>query len=189
MPRGYPERSQFGVQIGRGQTYVVDDQGHGRHVNSTSKNVGGDENLGVTTAESINHGITLRAFDTTGQRRDGVAFGNHALLDLHSGVTGLGMSVQKRDERTESTDPDEDNGRSDSEKPVELHQVAILFIVVVTIHVELFDTLDRQLLVLEGNFVRVRSELARIAVDVGRKSGGEENDLNGSGKHAESAIS
>lgn len=189
MPQEYPKRSQFGVQIVREQTYIVDDQRHGRHVNSTGKNVGGDENLGVATAESINHGIALRAFDATGQRRDGVAFGNHALLDLQSGVTGLGMSVQKRDEGTDSTDPDEDNGRSDSEKSVELHQVAILFIVVVAIHVELFNTLDCQLLVLESDLVRVRGELGRISVDVCGESGGKENDLNGSGKHAERAVS
>jgi hypothetical protein len=99
------------------------------------------------------------------------------------------MSVQKRDEGTESTDPDENNGRSDSEKSVELHQVAILFVVVVAIHVELFDTLDRQLLVLESDLVRVRGELARISVDVSGESGGKENDLNGSGEHAERAIS
>ena len=59
MPRGYPERDQFGAQIVKEQTYVVDDQGHGRHVNSTGENVGGNENLGVAIAEGIKTSVDI----------------------------------------------------------------------------------------------------------------------------------
>lgn len=72
-----------------GPTYVVDDQRNGRHIDSASENIGGDEDLGITTAEGVDNSITLATFDTTGERCNSMAFSNHALFDLDSRCTSL----------------------------------------------------------------------------------------------------
>lgn len=68
---------------------VVDNEGYGGHVDSTSENVSRDEHLGLTTAEGINDGITLRALDTTGEGSNSVALGGHTLFNLHGRGTSL----------------------------------------------------------------------------------------------------
>lgn len=68
---------------------VVDNKGNGRNVNSTGKNVGGDENLGLAIAEGIDDGITLGALNTTSEGSNCVSFGGHALLNLNGGGASL----------------------------------------------------------------------------------------------------
>lgn len=70
-------------------TYIVDHQGHGGNIDSTGKDVGRDENLGLTAAERINDCIAVASFDTTGQRGNRVALGNHTTLDFSGGMTCL----------------------------------------------------------------------------------------------------
>ena len=82
------------------------------------------------------------------------------------------------------TYPNKDNRRSDSEQSVELNEVLVLLLVTATVHVELFDTLNGQLLMLQSNFVGIGGEFAGVAVDMGRESGREEDNLNGAGDNA-----
>lgn len=70
-------------------THVVDHKRHGGDINTTCQDVGGDKNLGITAAESINDGITLSALDTTSEGRDGVTLGDHAFFDFHGGSASL----------------------------------------------------------------------------------------------------
>ena len=73
----------------RGITYIVDDHGHGRHVDTTGQNVGRDEDLGFAVAELVDDRVALGAFDTASQGRDGVAFGGHTAFNLCRRLTGL----------------------------------------------------------------------------------------------------
>lgn len=70
-------------------TYVVDNHGHRRNVNSTGENVGGDQHLCLTTAELIDDLVTHGTFDTTSQRRNSVALCDHAFLDFRGSLTSL----------------------------------------------------------------------------------------------------
>lgn len=150
------------------KTYIVDDQRNGGNIDTTGKNIGGDQNLGLAVSESVDDGITLGSLDTTGQRCNGMALGNHASLNLRSRLASS----------------DEDDGRADSQEAIKLHQGGVLLLVTAAVHVDLFDTLDSQLLVLEGDFVCVWSKLGRIAVDMGGECSREEDDLSGLWEHA-----
>jgi hypothetical protein len=91
-------------------TYVVDDHGNSGNINASRKDVGRDQNLGIAAAELVNDFITLRPLDSTGQRRNSVAFGHHSFLDFVGRRTRLlllGYWVE--DNYKQKTDLDEDD--------------------------------------------------------------------------------
>ena len=72
-----------------GIAYVVDHQRDGGDIDTTGKDIGGDENFSFPTAERINDRVTLRALDTTSQGGNSVSLCDHAALDLPGGLTSL----------------------------------------------------------------------------------------------------
>lgn len=82
-----------------------------------------------------------------------------------------------------TTYTNEDDRRSHSQKTIKLDKIAVLRLLAVAVHVKLLDSVDGQLIVLEGDLVGVRSKGLSIAVDVGGESSGEENDLDGLREH------
>lgn len=166
------------------ETYVVDYQRDSGNINSTSQNVGRDEDLSITTTEGINDSITLGTLHTTGQGGDGVTFGDHATLDFGGRMTGLKTISNFSFVISSSTYPDEDDGRSDGEQPVKLNKVLIFFLLASAIHVELLNALNCQLLVLKSDFIGTGSEFACVAIHVCGESGGEQNNLDIAGDHS-----
>lgn len=76
------------------------------------------------------------------------------------------------------TNLDENDGRADGEQTVEVDKSLVLVLVIRAVQVQLLNTLDRQLLMLEGDLVGLRGELGRIFVHVSREGSRKEHDLN-----------
>lgn len=76
------------------------------------------------------------------------------------------------------TNLDENDRRADGEQTVEVDKSLVLVLVIRAVQVQLLNTLDRQLLMLEGDLVGLGGELGRIFVHVSREGSRKEHDLN-----------
>jgi hypothetical protein len=111
---GTPNTVQVGLIIRvttrRVGNVVVDDHSDCLNVDASSQDVGGDQDLGFSSAELVEDGVTLSTIEGTRERSDLVTVGGHATLDFCGGVTAL----------------DEDDGGSDGHQTVKLEQCFIL---------------------------------------------------------------
>lgn len=142
---------------------VIDHQTHRRHINPPREDVRGDEDLRLTGSEVVNDLIALGAVVGAVESGDFMAVGFHATLDFGGGFALL----------------DEDDGRADGEDVVEFDEDSVFVFFVFAVHVQLFDAVDGEFLVLERDLVGVRGEAVGVLDYLVGEGGGEEDDLGG----------
>lgn len=77
------------------------------------------------------------------------------------------------------TDLDENDRRTDSQETIELDESIVLDLVIVAVHVHLFDALDSQVIVLKGELIGVGRKLVGVIDDGIGEGSGEQDDLSG----------
>lgn len=116
-------------------SYIVDDQGDSRNVDTTGENVGGDENLRFAASERIDDSIALGTLDTTGQRSDGVTFSMHPLLNSGSGLASLVKASAGRlhHQRSGDTHLDENDGRANGEQSIQVDKTFEFLVIIAAV--------------------------------------------------------
>ena len=151
---------------------VVDDQGDLLDIDSTSKQIGGDQNTGRSGSELLHDNITLSLFHVAVHGRDGEITGGKLVgkpVDLSSGVA-------------------EDNCLGDGDSFVEIGEGVELPFFLLDSNVELLDTFEGQLSLLDQDTNRVTHELSGDLEHILRHGGGEENDLGRLRKKLEDVV-
>jgi len=140
---------------------VVDDERHLLHVNAAGQQIGGDENTRGAGAELAHDHFALALVHVAVHGRDGEVLGVHLLrqpVDLSSRVA-------------------EDDGLRDGERLVDIAQSLQLPVFTPDHDVELLDTLEGELFLLDENANGVAHELLRHLKHVGGHGGREQDDL------------
>ena len=78
---------------------------------------------------------------------------------------------------------DENDRRTDGQEAVELYEYIILVFIGLAIQVNLFDALDREILMSKCHLIGVLGEVLGVADDMLREGGREEDDLDGLRDH------
>jgi len=73
------------------KTHIIDDHSDRLYIDTASKNVGGNKNLGFPASELVDDSITLRTFHGATELGNLVAFGDHTLLKFFGGSSCLSM--------------------------------------------------------------------------------------------------
>lgn len=149
----------------------VDDDVDVVNVDTTSDQIGGDEDTGVTVSEVLHDLFTLTLGHIGVDRGDGVV----GLVELLRDVVDLSAGV------------DEDDGLGDGDGLVQVHQCFEL-VVFFDGDVELLDTVQSEGLLADENAGGVAHELLGEFEDVTGHGGGEEADLDITGHEAEDFI-
>jgi hypothetical protein len=160
---------------------VVDDQRDLLHIDTTSPNVGSDENSGSSTSELGHDGVSLLLDHLSVHAADsevGVSQLGGQPVDLSSGVTEDdslrdGQSVVQVTPGDESGSTKGENGYS---------QGVILPVLLLDGDKELLDALEGQLVTLDEDSDRVSHELGGHLQNVMRQRGRDDNDLSRRGK-------
>mmetsp|Transcript_53183 Transcript_53183/g.133887 ORF Transcript_53183/g.133887 Transcript_53183/m.133887 type:complete len:453 (-) Transcript_53183:180-1538(-) len=151
---------------------VVDDERDLLDVDAARQQVGGDEHTAAAAAELAHNQLALLLIQITMHRRDGEVSFVHVVGE----VVDLPARVAV------------DDGLCDGERLVEVREGLELPLLLLDGHVELPDTLEGQLLLLDQNADRVAHELARQVEDVGGHGGREQGHLDGRRQLAEHVV-
>lgn len=148
------------VLLGDGEV-VVDDQGDLLDVDTTGKQIGGDQNTGRTSAELLHDGVTLLLVHLTVDGRDG------ELTLSQSGGDKVDLSLGVA----------ENNGLGNGDGLVQITENLNLVLLSVNVDVELLDTFKGQLVLLDQNADGVTHELGGDLQNILGHGGGQQNDL------------
>jgi hypothetical protein len=151
---------------------VVDDQGHLLHINTTSKEVGGDEHTRRTRPELPHDDVPSVLVHVT-------VSGRHCMVPaphLVSKPVHLAAGVDKYDTL------------SDSQSLIQVTERVQLPIFLLHIHIELLDTLKGELIPLHKDSHRFVHELAGNLKGLGRHGSRENSNLNFSWEELEDVI-
>eukprot|EP00754_Rhynchopus_humris_P014021 Rhum_TRINITY_DN14363_c0_g1::Rhum_TRINITY_DN14363_c0_g1_i2::g.84527::m.84527 len=149
----------------------VDHDGNVLHVNATGQQVRRDQHTRRARPEDLHHLLTLAL------RHVGVHERHGELLLVH--LLGQPVDLPPR--------VAEDHGLRDRHGVVQVHEGLELELLLHG-HVELLDTLERQLLLLHQDADRLTHELLREVQDLRRHRGGEQADLHVLGQELEDLV-
>ena len=151
---------------------VVDDQGNLLDIDTTGEKIGGDQNTGRTRAELLHDQVTLTLVHITVHGRDGEITLGELLgepVDLPAGVA-------------------EDDGLGDGNGLVEIGQGVQFPVLLFNSNVELFDTFEGKLGLLDQDTHRVTHEFGGNLQDISGHGGRKKNNLGGSRKELENVV-
>jgi hypothetical protein len=80
----------------KSMTYVIDDHRNRLHINTTSEDVGSDQNLCLSGSESVNDPVSFASFERTCQGCNLMTFCCHTPLDLYCCVSSLDIVSMRR---------------------------------------------------------------------------------------------
>lgn len=151
---------------------VVDDQGDLLNVDTTGKEIGGDEDTGRSGTELFHDDITLGLVHVTVHGGDGEVTGSELVgepVDLPTGVA-------------------EDDGLGDGDGLVQIGEGVELPVLLLNGNVELLDTFEGKLVLLDEDADGVTHELGGDLEDVLGHGGGEKDDLGALGQKLEDVV-
>jgi hypothetical protein len=160
------------VVLAVGGQVVVDDQRDLLDIDTTGQKVSGDQDTGRTGAELLHDNITLLLVHVTVHGRDGEVTGSQLVgepVDLSAGVA-------------------EDDGLGDGDGLVQVGEGVELPLFLLNGDVELLDTFEGKLVLLDENTDGVAHELSGDLEDVLGHGGGEEDNLGGLGEKLEDVV-
>lgn len=160
------------VVLAVGGEVVVDDEGNLLDIDTTGEKVGGNENTGRSGTELLHDNITLGLVHVTVHGGDGEVTGSELVgepVDLSAGVA-------------------EDDGLGDGDGLVQVGEGVELPILLLDGNVELLNTFEGKLVLLDENTNGVAHELGGDLKDVLGHSSGQENDLGGLGQKLEDVV-
>lgn len=160
------------VVLAVGREVVVDDQGDLLDIDTTGEKVGGDEDTGRTRAELLHDHITLTLVHVTVHGRDGEVAGGKLVgepVDLSAGVA-------------------EDDGLGDGDGLVQVGQRVELPVLLLDCDVELLDTFEGKLVLLDEDTDGVTHELGGDLEHILRHGGREQDDLGGLWEQLEDVV-
>jgi len=155
-----------------GGEIVVDDQGNLLDIDTTSQQVGGDQDAGRAGTELLHDDLTLTLLHISVHGRDSELTGSELLgqpVDLSAGVA-------------------EDDGLGDGDGLVEIAQGVELPLLLLNGDEELLDTLEGQLILLDQDADGVAHELGGDLHNLNGHGGGQKDDLGGGGKTLENIV-
>ncbi|ANB12301.1 hypothetical protein AWJ20_550 [Sugiyamaella lignohabitans] len=150
----------------------VDNERNLLNVDTTGKQIGRDKDTGGSGTELLHDGVTLSLVHITVHGRDSeILLGKSLLdvLDLSSGVT-------------------EDNGLGDSDSLVKINQNIDLELLLTNVNVELLDTFQSQLILLDKDTDGVTHELGGDLQNRAGHGGRQKDDLDVSGQVLENVV-
>jgi hypothetical protein len=160
------------VILAVGGKVVVDDQGNLLDVNATSQEISGNEDTGRSGTELLHNQVTLSLVHVTVHGRDSEVTGGEAVsepVDLFAGVA-------------------EDDGLGDGDSLVQVGEGIELPLLLLNGNVELLDTFQGKLVLLDQNADGVTHELGGDLKDVLGHGGREQNNLGGLGQKLEDVV-
>lgn len=155
-----------------GREVVVDDEGNLLDIDTTGQEISGDQDTGRTGTELLHDQITLSLVHVTVHGRDGEVTGGELVgepVDLSAGVA-------------------EDDGLGDGDSLVQVREGVELPLLLLDGDVELLDTLQGKLILLDQNANGVTHELGGDLEDVLGHGGGKKDDLGGLGQELEDIV-
>lgn len=155
-----------------GGEVVVDDQRDLLDVNTTSQQVGGNEDTRRAGTELLHDEVTLGLVHVTVHGRDGEIAGSELVgepVDLSAGVA-------------------EDDSLGDGDCLVQIREGVELPLLLLDGNVELLDTLKGKLVLLHQDTDGVAHELGGDLEDVLGHGGGQQNNLGGLGQQLEDIV-
>jgi hypothetical protein len=160
------------VVLAVGGKVVVDDQRDLLDIDTTGQKVSGDQDTGRTGAELLHDNITLLLVHVTVHGRDGEVTGSQLVgepVDLSAGVA-------------------EDDGLGNGDGLVQVGEGVELPLFLLDGDVELLDTFEGKLVLLDENTDGVAHELGGDLEDVLGHGGGEEDNLGRLGQKLEDVV-
>ena len=160
------------VVLAVGGKVVVDDEGNLLDIDTTGKEVSGDEDTGRSGTELLHDNITLGLVHVTVHGRDGEVTSSELVgepVDLSAGVA-------------------EDDGLGDGDGLVQVGESVELPVFLLNGNVELLDTFEGKLVLLDEDTDGVAHELGGNLKDVLRHGSGQKNDLGGLGQKLEDVV-
>lgn len=155
-----------------GGEIVVDDQRNLLDIDTTGQEVSGNQDTRGSRAELLHDQITLSLVHVTVHGRDGEVAGGKLVgepVDLSAGVA-------------------EDDSLGDGDRLVQVGQSVELPLLLLNSNVELLDTLEGKLILLDQDTDGVTHEAGRDLEDVLGHGSGKEDDLSGLGKELEDVV-
>lgn len=160
------------VVLAVGGKVVVDDQGNLLDVDTTGEQVGGDQDTGRTGTELLHDNVTLALVHVTVHGGDSEVTGSELVgepVDLSAGVA-------------------EDNGLGDGDSLVQVGEGVELPVLLLDGDVELLDTFEGKLVLLDEDTDGVTHELGGDLEDVLGHGGGEQDNLGGLREQLEDVV-
>jgi hypothetical protein len=160
------------VVLAVGGQVVVDDQGDLLNIDTTSEQVGGNQNTGRSGTELLHDNITLSLVHVTVHGRDGEVTGSELVgepVDLPAGVA-------------------EDDGLGDGDGLVQVGEGVELPVLLLNGNVELLNTFKGKLVLLDQDADGVAHELGGDLEDVLGHGGGQKDDLGALGQKLEDVV-
>ena len=160
------------VVLWLGGKIIVDDQGHLLNINTTSKQVGGDEHTRGTRPELPHDDVSSVLVHVTVSGRDSVVPAPHLVSEPVHLAAGV----------------DEDDTLGDGQGLVQVTQCVQLPVFLLHIHIELLDTLKSQLISLHKDSDRLVHELAGDLKGLRGHGSREDSNLNLGWKKLEDVV-
>lgn len=160
------------VVLAVGGKIVVDDKGDLLDIDTAGKEIGGDEDTRRAGTELLHNQVTLSLVHVTVHGGDGEITGGELVgkpVDLSAGVA-------------------EDDGLSNGDGLVEIGEGIELPLLLLNGNVELLDTLEGKLILLDENTDGLAHELGGDLEDVLGHGSREKNDLGALGKELEDVV-
>ena len=160
------------VVLAVGGKVVVDDKGDLLDVDTTGEEVSGDQDTGRTGTELLHDNVTLGLVHVTVHGGDGEVTGSELVgepVNLSAGVA-------------------EDNGLSDGDGLVQVGEGVELPVLLLNGNVELLDTFEGKLVLLDEDTDGVAHELGGDLEDVLGHGGGEQDNLGALGEELEDVV-
>lgn len=155
-----------------GGEIVVDDQGNLLDIDTTGQKVSGDQDTGGAGSELLHNQVTLSLVHVTVHGRDSEVTGGELVsepVDLSAGVA-------------------EDDGLGDGDSLVQVGQGVELPLLLLDGNVELLDTFQGKLVLLDQDTDRVAHEAGGDLKDVLRHGSGQQDNLGGLGQKLEDVV-
>lgn len=155
-----------------GGQVVVDDQGNLLDVDTTGQQVSGDQDTRRTGTELLHDNVTLGLFHISVHGRDSEVTGSELVgepVDLAAGVA-------------------EDDGLGDGDGLIKIGEGVKLPLFLLNGNVELLDTFEGELVLLDKDTDGVAHELGGDLEDVLGHGGGEKDNLGGLGEELEDVV-
>jgi hypothetical protein len=164
--------NSMNVVLAVGRKVVVDDEGHLLDVDTTGEQVRGDQDSRRTGSELLHNQVSLRLVHVTVHGGDGEI----SLSELVGEPVDLSARVA------------EDDGLGDGDRLVQIGERIQLPLLLLDGNIELLDTFEGQLVLLDQDSDRVSHELGRDFENILRHRGREKNDLGGLGQELEDVV-
>jgi hypothetical protein len=170
-----PTRSKVG-------NIVIDDHVDLLNIDTSSDDVGSDEDFGFTVPKLVEDLVSLIRHFVSVERGDRVTFFSQPLGDSVGSVFSLDISCGLS-RVWAAADLAEHDTLSDGHDIVQSGKSIVLLLFSITLQVKLLDSLDSDLFFLKEDLIGFGSEIVGEILDVVGESSRKENVLNPGGKH------